>query len=657
MTLYRQLLLFTLCLLITLFIGSWLSNLQSTRIFLQDQLESHAQDTATSLGLSISTHLADTDTAAMDTMVNAIFDRGYYKTIQLNDLTGLALVKRSVDVQLDGIPNWFIKWVPLTAPSATAMIMNGWQQTGTIIVHSHPGYAYKTLWESAAKTALGFSLTAVLVSLLGGYFLRILLRPLQRVEHQALALCKQEYEIQEDIPKTRELRQVVTAMNQMTKKIKSMFAEQAQVAQRLREHAYLDDLTGLGNRRFLESQVTARLRRGTENNIQGMFLLLQVHNLQQLNDENGFEAGDTLLKRISQLLLETINHVNNFAAARLTGGDFGIFLPDINQEEAERTCEAISNQLNKLVGEQLSLTSSVGNMGGVIYTGTTSFKQLLSVADNALRNAAGQGQNTWSLQPLNEKTRSTAHGRQKWKEVLVNALKNKEFVLYTQPCMICKKLKKRNHLEILARIIHPFSGEILSAGLFLPTAESLGLTTELDKLVIELALDALADQTTTEILAINISTSSILDEEFSDWLFNRLAALPKDYPPLQFEFTEFTAVNHLESIRTIATRLKALGHGFALDHFGQSFSNFGYLKSLRPDYVKIDRAYTDDLTNADSDAHFFISSLCVVAHSLDITVIAEGVETEQQLHLLQKLQIDGVQGFFIGRPEPLRANA
>ena len=652
MTLYRQILLFILSLLVILFIGTWLTKLQSTRIFLQDQLESHAQDTATSLGLSISTHLTDNDTAAMDTMINAIFDRGYYRTIQLDDLAGTTLVKRSVDVQIDGVPFWFIKWVPLSAPSATAMVMNGWQQAGTLFVRSHPGYAYKTLWETATRTALGFTLTAVFVSIIGGYLLRILLRPLQRVEHQALALCKRQYEIQEDIPKTRELRRVVAAMNQMTKKVKAMFDEQARVAERLRKNAYRDALTGLGNRRFLESQVTARLHREA-GSIQGVFLLLQVHDLQQLNDQKGFQAGDALLERISQLLQEIISHVTNYAAARLTGGDFGIFLPDINQEEAERICEAISSLFNQLAEEQLSLNDNVGHVGGVFYTDATTFGQLLSVADRALRNAASLGANTWSLQPLDKKTRSTAHGRQQWKEILVNVLNNKDLALYAQPCMTCKKHKERKHLEVLSRITHPLSGKILSATLFLPTAESLGLIAEFDKLVIELALQALRDKAVTDFLAINISTSSIQDKEFSDWLFKQLEAMPKHCPSLQFEFTEFTAVKHLNIIRPIATRLKELGHGFALDHFGQSFSNFGYLKSLQPDYVKIDRAYTDELTNADSDAHFFISSLCGVAHSLDIAVIAEGVENEQQLHLLQELPIDGVQGFFIGRPQLL----
>ena len=122
---------------------------------------------------------------------------------------------------------------------------------------------------------------------------------------------------------------------------------------------------------------------------------------------------------------------------------------------------------------------------------------------------------------------------------------------------------------------------------------------------------------------------------------------------MNFEFAEFTVVQNLDLIRSFGAQVQEMGHRYGLDHFGQGFSNFGYLKSLRPDYVKIDRAYTDELKTKDSDSHFFIGSLTGVAHSLDILVIAEGVENEDQFSLLQELNLDAIQGYFIGRPQPV----
>jgi EAL domain-containing protein (putative c-di-GMP-specific phosphodiesterase class I) len=108
-------------------------------------------------------------------------------------------------------------------------------------------------------------------------------------------------------------------------------------------------------------------------------------------------------------------------------------------------------------------------------------------------------------------------------------------------------------------------------------------------------------------------------------------------------------------MREFSTRVREVGHGIALDHFGSSFSNFGYLQSMRPDYVKIDRAFTNELGKEDSDSDFFISSLCSVAHSLDVEVMAEGVENAEQFELLKELDVDGVQGYYIDKPGPLDA--
>jgi EAL domain-containing protein (putative c-di-GMP-specific phosphodiesterase class I) len=101
--------------------------------------------------------------------------------------------------------------------------------------------------------------------------------------------------------------------------------------------------------------------------------------------------------------------------------------------------------------------------------------------------------------------------------------------------------------------------------------------------------------------------------------------------------------------------VKKLGHAVAFDHFGQSFANFGYLKSLQPKYVKIDKAFTDELKADDNDSSFFIGSLTGVAHSLDILVVAEGVETEEQARRLRALNVDGLQGYFVDRPRPVVA--
>ena len=344
MTLYRQLVIFTLVLFFILFTGTWLAKLDSTRSFFIDQLESHAQDTATSLGLSISQHSIENDKPAIESMINAVFDRGYYRIVRYTDAQQNVLFDRVLDVSIENVPQWFISLIPLKTPEATANVMAGWHQAGSVYVKSHPGYAYKTLWENVVRMTLWFLICAIIVLVVGGFGLKVLLEPLVLVEKQADALCKKRYEVQERLPKTKELRRVVEAMNRMTGKVKEMFEEQVDIAEGLKKYAYHDPLTDLGNRRFFESQLTARLDR-RDSITKGIVLIAHMNNLQELNQQKGFQAGDELLQKVATILQEATKQHPNSVLARLTGGDFGIFIPDASSWDAENIANTAGSSL------------------------------------------------------------------------------------------------------------------------------------------------------------------------------------------------------------------------------------------------------------------------------------------------------------------------
>ncbi len=252
MTLYRQLLIVLQSLFLLIFVGTLVLGVQGVRAFLADQLAAHAQDTATSLGLSLSPAVEADDRATMTAMVDAIFDRGYYRSIVLESVDGRPLIERRLDVVVEGVPDWLVRWVPLETPEAEALVMAGWRQAATVRVVSHPGYAYRLLRDSLLELGAWFAALALLASLLAWGAVRVLLRPLHAVERQAEALCRREYDVQARLPRTRELRNIVLAMNRMIERVRAMFDDQAREAERLREQAFRDPLTGLGNRRLFE---------------------------------------------------------------------------------------------------------------------------------------------------------------------------------------------------------------------------------------------------------------------------------------------------------------------------------------------------------------------------------------------------------------------
>ncbi len=192
-------------------------------------------------------------------------------------------------------------------------------------------------------------------------------------------------------------------------------------------------------------------------------------------------------------------------------------------------------------------------------------------------------------------------------------------------------------------------GNDFPAALFVPVAEQLGVMSALDRLVIEKVL-ALPEQIFHDRrVTVNLSSRSVADTAFVDWLEKRLQQ-QKGRLKFNFEIPEFLVSAHLEEIAAFGRRVKKMGHGIGVDHFGQGLVRFGYLQTLQPDYIKIDRALTRELTMKESDVYFFIRSLCTVAHSLDIKVMVDGVENEHQRDLLLELNIDAVQGFYIDRP-------
>lgn len=651
MTLYRQLFIFTVLIITILFLGVWVEKLQSTRSFLESQLASHAQDTATSLGLSLSPFMVEGDIPTVDTMMNAVFDRGYYRIISLKDNENNVITERVLKVEIAGVPDWFINLIPIKAPSKQSLVMSGWMHAGTLYVESHPGLAYKTLWDTMIQISIYFVIAGLILLFIGSKGLQLILKPLKHLEEQAEAVCRKEYQIQEILPKTKELRQVVESMNRMIAHVREMFTRQVKVAERLRQKAYTDMITGLGNRRYIKAQVSARVE-GASSDIQGALLMLQIEDLQKINDTEGFLTGDALLKRVARILRQETKMFNDVALARLTGGDFAVFIVRISEADAFDITERLSANVTKLAMENISPDKNIAHIGGVVFESPPTLAELLAGADSALQAAKKQGPNRWVLNNYSEGESSAVKGKSWWKQTFDSVLERGDIILCTQPVISSDKQGKIIHHELLSRI-RVDEDSIVNAGVFVPIAERTRLISRLDKTIISKIFQQNQHLAQMQTIAVNVSPTSLSDSDFVEWLLTELA---KIQPQLHiiFEFPEFGAVQHMDALKYFSHKVQQSGHAIALDHFGQSFAHFGYLKSLRPEYVKIDRAFTKELeTDLDGDASFFIEALAGVAHSLDILVIAEGVEREEQVTMLQQLNIDAFQGFLFAKPRQL----
>jgi diguanylate cyclase (GGDEF)-like protein len=652
MTLYRQIIL-SICLLFVLgFIGTVLISTENLRVFLVAQLESHAQDTATSLGLSLSPPMHARDMPVINSMVDAIFDRGYYQDITINTIDGEELLKRTKPAGIGQVPDWFIDAVSLDPPTANALVMSGWKQAASVYVTSHPGHAYTELWVNTVDTFWLFFVSASVILALAMLAVKIMLRPLRQVEIQADAICNRSYPIQKKLPRTRELRQVVMAMNRLSEKVSSIFTEQSSLTERLREQAYKDPVTGLGNRRYFNRQVQSQIS-SHEDSTQGAFLMIELHGLVKVNELSGYIVGDQLLQRAGELVQTQLKDIENCFTARISGASFGVVVVGTGKDEAEMLAENFCGTLLQLRADGLVDVEDIAHIGIAMWKQGDTLPGLLSEADIALRAAQSKGQNTWQRYEPPAVDQAQTQGSEHWRTFLQQTIRENNICLYTQPVLDVRDCASGlEHKEVLLRI-PDHDGVSITAGVFMPMAERLGLTSEIDKLAISKLfshIESTNDDAT--VYAVNLSSASLHDPVFIQWLCSSLEKSPALSKRILVEFPEYGVLRNMQTSRQVIERLEATGCHCGIDHFGRGFYSFGYLHSLRVRYLKVDSSYTRDIDKED-DNQFFMQALTDTAHSIDMLVIAQAIESDGERKTIESLNLDGIQGYLTGKPEAL----
>lgn len=644
MTLSRQLIIIGIVLFLLMFIGTFVVSVNNTRNYIAAQLASHAQDTATSLGLSLSPPMQGNDVPTMTSMVDAIFDRGYYREIEVVSINGKQLIKRDLPVRIEDVPQWFVKLIPLETPEGKALVMVGWQQAASVSVRSNPGIAYAKLWQSTLGTFLWFLGSLVATLIVGLVALRFVLKPLKAVEDQARAICNREFPVQKTLPWARELRSVVEAMNKMTIKVRDMFEEQVRASERLRAQAYMDPVTGLANRHYFDTHLQHLLRSPDEFSA-GVLLLIELSDFKHYNEQRGYAAGDRLMREVG-IALGKICQQEQGTIARLGGADFAILVPNASAGETERIAEQISSALYSLHDQGLTESEGAGHIGVATFRGHETVAEFLSEADMALRAAQAKGPNAWHLYEGGDLRRADIHEAGYWVERLHKVISDKSIVLCFQPVRRCSD-NALIHNEILLRIKEP-DGKLLSAGIFIPMAEKLGLSVELDKLVVSRLIGIFeAGGVEDGRFAVNLSADAVCDSVFVEWLCGELQRVPAFAERFMIELSERGAVGQLEALRYLAERVDALSVKVSLDHFGRGFSSFGYLSNLKVDYLKVDGSFIHGI-DQNKENQFFVQTLAKIAHGLDIKIIAEFVETQQEWEMLQSMEVDGGQGYWLG---------
>ncbi|SDS87237.1 cyclic di-GMP receptor LapD [Pseudomonas prosekii] len=646
MSLFKQLLIAICLFLVVAFTGSFVVSLESSRTQYVNQLRSHAQDAATALALSLTPNIDDP--AMVELLVSSIFDSGYYASIRVVDLkTDQTIVERTGTPAVNNVPDWFVKMIGLEPAGGDALVSRGWEQAARVEVVSHPMFAVAKLWQSALGS-LGWLLICGAVSaVLGALLLRRQLKPLDYMVQQSHAIARREFLSLPQLPRTPELRRVVQAMNQMVEKLKALFQEQAERSEKLRVESYQDNLTGLANRRYFEMQLNARVS-NPEQASSGYLLLLRVKDLAGLNQRLGGQRTDELLKAVGQQLSrecakypETQNLVT-----RIRGGEFAVLAPGLVREEALQLAQNLESALASLHATGATDVASVASIGLAPFAHGDSPQAVISLGDEALAQAEGQGEQSWACLD-HSAVASVGDDHHAWHTLLDQALTQRRFQLYFQPVVASQDATLVLHYKVLSRLVDD-QGQTIPAGRFLPWLERFGWTARLDRLMLETVLGQMAGH--EESLALNLSSATLADPQALNKVFEILRQHSNLGPRLTLEIGE-EQLPEQAVLEQLTRRLRELGFSLSLQRFGGRFSMIGNLARLGLAYLKIDGSYIRAI-DQESDKRLFIEAIQRAAHSIDLPLIAERVETEGELSVIREMGLYGVQGQLFGEPKP-----
>jgi diguanylate cyclase (GGDEF)-like protein len=638
MSMYRQLWLAIITSTILALLGSLLAATLSARSYLAEQLSMKNADNASALALSLSQK--SPDAVAIELAVAALFDSGHYELIRVTDPFGKTMVERQAAANGNGVPTWFASALPIVATAGQAQISDGWKQIGTIELVSHSRFAYRALWNSSIEMIVALVIAGLVGGFLGSLVLRRLRPPLAAVIAQAQAISERRFVTIEE-PQVPELRQLAVAMNSTVDRLRTMFDDEALRLEAVRKEANCDPLTGLFNR----THFMARLRDSLtgEDSLGGSVMLIRIANLAEINHRLGRNATDDLVKRVASVIEGIAGHHEDSVAARLNGADFALLLPGVT--EPRRAAESL---LDTLVaeGESFIEQGTLAHIGVGKFPPGLEATAVLAQVDAALASAESQGGDGIAevrLATEDDLPRSGAD----WTYLIRNAIERKWVRLISFPVMDLSG--KMIHRECPLRLLLDEHGDWLPAGRFLPMAERLKLTPQIDLTAVSLGLEQLAADPAMPGLAINLSASSIQNEDFRRQLLLTLNRQPKAAARLWLEVAETGVLHHFEAFRSIIGALKGTGCRLGIEHFGRHFSQIGLIHDLGLDYLKVDASFIRGLDEGGGN-RTFLQGLSIIAHGIGLTVIAEGVASEAELQALVDVGFDGATGPAVTEP-------
>ncbi|MBF0265690.1 MAG: EAL domain-containing protein [Gammaproteobacteria bacterium] len=432
------------------------------------------------------------------------------------------------------------------------------------------------------------------------------------------------------------------------------------MANQLSFQASHDSLTGLINRKEFEQRMLQVHESAVKQQAQHGLCYMDLDQFKIVNDTCGHMAGDELLKQLSINLKHATRSSDTLA--RLGGDEFGVIFYDCPINTSESLAEKLLNEVKDFRFSWKDKVFEIGVSIGLVPIDEHSLNvyDLLKAADSACYVAKDLGRNRIHIYSEDDKDIADRKGDLDWVTKIKHAIVEDRFILYRQPISSIKdENSPKKHYEILVRMLDE-KGQILPPGSFIQTAERYNLIYELDCLVISKCFSFISKYYSKEefgqcnqlLYSINLSGQSLSNKKMATFIEDKLSEYNINPYIICFEITETSAISNFTQALNFINSMKKIGCCFALDDFGTGVCSYAYLKNIPVNYLKIDGNFIKELSNEEMNKAI-IESMVNIAGILQISTIAEWVEDKNQLDILKQLGVDLIQGYYIGKPEPL----
>ena len=442
----------------------------------------------------------------------------------------------------------------------------------------------------------------------------------------------------------------IPALEEGIAEIKSMMTEQFHNTASLEIEAHVDTLTGIENRnRFVQFYENEIINDSPVNF--GVLIITRCSELQTINQVHGYNSGDNYIVKVAEIIKEALFSRQTGKIFRLNSSDFATILPNMTLKVAEEFANELMLKFNDY--QQINELDSVAYSGLVYFDQSKPLGELLALADTGVSVAQTQKVNSWySQKDIDILTDASANfGNQNWRQEIDDVLSSGRINLLLQPIQPIGR-NNRVYGEVLARFLNT-NNDMLPTATFIAMAEKLDKITDVDRLIIDTAINEITSKNMLDSsYGINISPRSINNQHFMIWLERKLLREPSAASRLVFEISELGLQQNIKTAKRLVDMLHRVGSRVTVERFGVGLTSFKFFRDLTPDYIKMDSSYTRDIDD-DKNNQYFLRLMVDLAHRLGISVLAESVESQEEKHTLEKLFIDGCQGYYVGKPAKL----